>query len=223
GAGPLRVQMRLRELRVLLDRDELVLDEFRRLHQMLAVDVVDPGRAAAPDLVHDIDGIAMRQEILRPAVAAVGRAGEAFAGGAAAMNHDDREGMQPLLWNLIFDIGLAGPDLVLALADIVAADIEMALLGDGERADRSGVALLLVRRRRRRRGGEGCEQCQARETSDHELHDPLPVQREAGLPAACAGKAVLSQRAISAAICRLFFSSIIIWPLPWMPRCSSRT
>jgi hypothetical protein len=136
---------------------------------MLAIDGLDPGRAAAPDLVHHIDSIAVRQEILRPAVAPVGRAGEAFAGGAAAMDHDDGDRMGALLGDLIFDIGLAGPDLVLALADIAAADIEMALLGDGERTDRVRVPVL----RHSRGGGEGCEQDGKRPACEHRIHGSL--------------------------------------------------
>src|SRR5262249_30639843 len=133
GARPLRVQMRLRIEVVALVGDELALDELGRLWILLAVHRLDVRRAAAPDLIHDVDGVALRQEILRPAVTAIDGAVEARARGAAALDHDDRIGMRAVHRDLVLDIGLPGEDRPGWRVDIFAADEEIALLGDGER------------------------------------------------------------------------------------------
>ena len=52
--------------------------------------------AATARLVDDVDGVALADEILRPAFAAVGRAGVIGAGHRAAVHHDDRIGVRLL-------------------------------------------------------------------------------------------------------------------------------
>ena len=135
AARPLRVQFRLREKIVFLVGDEIALDRFRRSHRLRPIDRLDIGRAAAADLVHDVDRIALGEEILAPAVAAVGRAHVARAREAAALDHHDRVGMRAVGRDVVFDIGLAGEHRAVFGVHIFAADEEMAGLGDRQGAD----------------------------------------------------------------------------------------
>src|SRR5262249_10151576 len=79
-------------------------------------------------------GVALGQEILRPAVAAIRRAGPARAGRAAAVDHHDREGVRLLLRDLILDVGVSRHHGAVRRVDVFAADEEMALLGDDNRS-----------------------------------------------------------------------------------------
>ena len=65
--------------------------------------------AAARHLVDHIDRVPAAQEILRPAFAAVGRAGEVGAGLAAAVDHHDRVGRAQPLRDEVFRVHLARP------------------------------------------------------------------------------------------------------------------
>src|SRR5207253_6286743 len=76
GPRPLRVQMRLRPKLVARNRDEPFEQELRRVQPALAVDALDVSRASTADLVHKVDGVALGEEILRPAVAPVRSAGK---------------------------------------------------------------------------------------------------------------------------------------------------
>src|ERR1700751_5085085 len=110
--------MRLWKQIVALVSDEFPLDEFRRLRVLLPIHALDVGRTAAAYLIHDVDGIAVREKILRPAVSSVDRAGKSCARGAAALDHDDRERMRAILRDLILDIGLAREHLALRRIDV---------------------------------------------------------------------------------------------------------
>ena len=135
AARPLRVQFRLREKVVFLIGDEIALDRFWRSHRLRPIDRFDIGRAAAADLVHDVDGIALGEEILAPSIAAVGRAHVACAGETAAFDHHDRVGMRAVGRDVVFDIGLAGEHRAVLGVHIFAADEEVAGLGDRQGTD----------------------------------------------------------------------------------------
>ena len=96
----------------------------------LAVDVGEEPGAAAPGLIDDIDRIAVGDEIVGPAAAAVRRAEEVDAGLAAAVDHHHRIGPRLVLRHLILDEHLADHDGVLADLDVAAGHRERALVGD---------------------------------------------------------------------------------------------
>jgi hypothetical protein len=122
----LRVEMRLRPLLVALGRDEALLDEIdaRGLHR--PVDLRPVRGASARHLVDHIDGIAPAHEILRPALAAVGRAGEVGAGLAAAMHHHDRIGMAATRRDHVLDVDMPDRGAAFGRAVDLAADEEIA-------------------------------------------------------------------------------------------------
>jgi hypothetical protein len=80
-----------------------------------AIDLGDIAGTPAAGLVDDVDRVAAPREILRPALAPVGRAREGRARAAAAMHHHDRVGMRLLLRNAHLDIHL--PDHVALAID----------------------------------------------------------------------------------------------------------
>jgi hypothetical protein len=86
---------------------------------------------------------------LRPAFAAVGRAGEIGAGLVAAMHHHHRIGMQEALRDHVLDVHLPNHRAALDRWIDLAADEEIARLGQHQRA-----ALL----RARGRDEEGAEE-----------------------------------------------------------------
>ena len=90
-----------------------------------------PLRAAG--LVDHVNGVALADEILRPAFAAVGRAGEIGAGHRAAVHHDDRIGMRLFGRDANLDVHLA-VDVVAAVdRHGLAADIHEAVARENER------------------------------------------------------------------------------------------
>src|SRR3954471_10639944 len=99
--------MRLRPLSITLRRDEALLGEgeTRRLHRPVYLRRPVRG-AAARHLVDHVDGVAAAHEILRPALAAIGRAGEVGAGLAAGMHHHDRIWMTAPRRNHVLDIDM---------------------------------------------------------------------------------------------------------------------
>src|SRR5207302_9380499 len=110
--------------------------------------------AAAPGLVGKVDRIARAQEILRPAFAAVRRAGEVGGGLRRAWDDHDRIGLRAPARDLVLDIHLAAQHLAAVDRDVFAAGEQIALLGDGEAL----LRLRAVRRYKRERRGSG-EQC----------------------------------------------------------------
>ena len=133
GSRPLRVEMRLRPLLVALGRDEALLDEIdaRGLHR--PVDLRPVRGASARHLVDHIDGIAPAHEILRPALAAVGRAGEVGAGLAAAVHHHDRIGMAATRRDHVLDVHMPDRGAAFGRAVDLAADEEVARARERER------------------------------------------------------------------------------------------
>ena len=87
----------------------------------LLADVAGIGRAPACGLIDHINGITLFDKIIRPALAAVRRAGEVGAGLCRAVNHHDRVGLGDLGGDAVFDIHLAGHDLPGFGVDILAA------------------------------------------------------------------------------------------------------
>ena len=155
GAGPLRVVLRLRPLIVALGRDEALQRalEIRLRHRPHARRPV--AGAAARDLIDYVDGIAAAHEILRPAFAAVRRAGEIGAGLAAAVDHDDGVGVKLLLRD--HEFGVEVPDHRRALdrrIDLAAGEQIAGLRQRHWRAGRIGVARRNPRDGRETRGGE---------------------------------------------------------------------
>jgi len=107
GARPLGVQMRLRPLVEPLRRDKALLKarEIRRRHRPVRLRPLR--RAPARHLIDHVDRVAAAQEILRPALASIRRAGEVGAGLAAAMDHHHRIRMGDLLRHLEFHVHVA--------------------------------------------------------------------------------------------------------------------
>src|SRR5258708_36934426 len=66
AARPLRVQFCLREQVVSLIGDEIALDRFRPSARLWPLDRLDIWRPAEADLVHDVDAVALGEEILSP-------------------------------------------------------------------------------------------------------------------------------------------------------------
>ena len=119
-AGPLRMQGGLRPELILLLRGEFLEHIFQRLRARFAIDLRRERRTPAANLVHDVHGIASPQEELRPAGAAVGRRPPPRAGLAAAMDHNNREGVLSIGGDLVFDIDL--PDhMLLGMVFVVMA------------------------------------------------------------------------------------------------------
>ena len=107
AARPLGVALRLRPQAGTLGRGEAPLgagevgDADRPLRHR------EVRRASARHLVGDIDGVAAAQEILRPAFAAVRRAGEVGSGLPVAVDHHHRVGAAQPLRNPEFRVHLA--------------------------------------------------------------------------------------------------------------------
>src|SRR5215475_2987164 len=99
--------MGLRPKVVSFGRDKASLDVLRIELRHRTVGLRFISRPASPGLVCDVDRVALPQEELRPAVAAVGGPAEVRAGLPASMDHDDRPGVCLLTWNLKLDIQLA--------------------------------------------------------------------------------------------------------------------
>jgi hypothetical protein len=144
GSRPLRVQMRLRPPLETLGRDEALLGEIepRRLHRSVQLRPVRG--ASARHLVDHVDRVAAADEILRPALAAVGRAGEVGAGLAAAVHHHDRIGMPQPPRDHVLDVHVADHRAAFDRAVDLAADEEIARLRQRQRS-----ALLRERGRHR--------------------------------------------------------------------------
>src|SRR5215218_9702720 len=125
--------MRLRPHLESLRRDKALLDliDARRLHR--TVHLRPMGGTAARDLVDHIHGIAAAHEVMRPAFAAVRRAGEVRAGLAAAVNHDDGIAVPQPLRNHVLDIHLSDRRAALNRGIDLAADEEITRLGENER------------------------------------------------------------------------------------------
>ena len=147
GAGPLRVQLGLRPKIVLLRCGEPLFGAARqrRRHRTLRRRVV--GGAATARLVHHVDRIALAEEPLVPAGAAVGGAEEIGPGLAAAMHHHDGTGLGRTGRNLELHEHLSGHRLVGARREQVTADEEVALPGDGQGRLGPGDRLLRCQRR----------------------------------------------------------------------------
>jgi hypothetical protein len=97
-----------------------------------AIDRLGIVRATPADLVHDIDRITLGEEILAPAIAAVGRAHVACAREAAALDHHDRVGIGR---DVVLGIGLASKHRAVFRIHIFTADEEVAGLDDRQEAD----------------------------------------------------------------------------------------
>ena len=165
AARPLGVQFGLREEIVFRIVDEIALDELRRAHSLPPVDRIDIGRAAAADLIHDVDRIAPGEEILAPAIAAVGRAHVARAGEAAALDHHDRVGLRAVGRDEVFDIGLAGEQRAVLAVHVFAADEEVAPLGDRQGTDAVGQCGRAGGGEKRHDDGEDEKRCGGAEPS----------------------------------------------------------
>ena len=145
GAGPLRMEMRLRPKLVLALLQIALLRAFGVGEARRAVDFRHVGGTAAARLVHHIDRVAAAGEILRPAFAAIGRAGPVGSRARAAVHEDDRIGMRLLRRDAVFNIHLPGDEGLAVDLDGLAADIEEAVAREIERR----IAL-----RFRRHGGD---------------------------------------------------------------------
>ena len=162
GPGHCVCRLRLREQIVFLVGDEFALDEFRRFRIIRSIDAVDIGGTAAADLVHDVDRVALGEKVLRPAVAAVGRAVPARSRRAAAVNHHNRIRMLELLRNLVVDVGVTGHHLTVLLIHIFAADEEISLLRDAQWPDALRGLVADRARGDKSRRDHGCDGAQPR-------------------------------------------------------------
>ena len=126
AAGPLRVQMRLRPELVFRLREVAALAAVAVRHLPGPVALGEIAGASAPGLVHHIDGVTLAHEILRPALAAVGRAEIGGGGTGAAMDHDDGIGMRLLRRNAEIHVHLAGDVGAAVDGGGLAADVEEA-------------------------------------------------------------------------------------------------
>ena len=103
-AGPLRMQVGLRPKIVVLGRNKTPLDVIRIELRHRPVGFRFVSGSAAAGLIHDVYRVALPQEKLSPALAAVRRSCEVRAGLPAAVDHNDRPGMSLLRWNLKIDV-----------------------------------------------------------------------------------------------------------------------
>ena len=133
GAGPLRVQLGLRPQIEALGRDEALLGPPEVAVGDLALRLREMRRAAARHLIDHIDRVAAPHEILRPAFAAVRRAGEVGAGLAAAVDHHDRVGVRQRLRNEVFDVHVPGHRRARHRRVDLAAGEQIAGLGEHHR------------------------------------------------------------------------------------------
>ena len=131
-ARPLGVQLRLRPELVEFRRSELALHPAHGLARLLAR-LAQMGRAGARGLVDHIDRVARPQEKLPPAFAPIGGAGVVEAALSTARKHHQRQGLGALRGDLELHIHLAGEEAPVGMVLIMAADEEIALLGDADR------------------------------------------------------------------------------------------
>ena len=105
---------------------ESLLDHVRRETGDFA-DIAGVGGASARGLIDHINGITLFHKIIRPAFAAVRRAGEIGAGLRSAVNHHDRVRLGDFGGDAVFGIHLAGHDLAGFGVDILASGKQIAL------------------------------------------------------------------------------------------------
>ena len=131
GSRPLGVQVRLRPQIGPLRRREQVLGTLHARHASWAVDRSDVRRLAASRLIHDVHREAVAQQVIRPARAVVGRAGEARSQLATPVHqHDWVRTLVPLFRDLVPDVHLSRHERRIDWIVIGAANEEDALLGD---------------------------------------------------------------------------------------------
>jgi hypothetical protein len=133
------VQVRLRPQLVFLLGDEPA-------RSIVAVDVArrSVGRgqiagAAAAGLIDHVDGVALAHEVLRPAFAPVRRAGEIGARHGAAVHHHDRITVSLLRRDAHLNIHTVRHEGVPVDRRPPAADVEMAVAGEHQRAVVGGL------------------------------------------------------------------------------------
>jgi hypothetical protein len=103
---------------------------------------------------------------LRPALASIGGAGEIGGGLRRAGNDHQRIGLREARRNLVLDVGLTAQHLLITGRRILAADEEVALLGDRQRFLGTG---------RWQRGERKCERGCACEFREFQCHVVLPI------------------------------------------------
>src|SRR5262249_12455577 len=99
-------------------------------------------------LIDHIDGVALPDEVLRPAFASVGRSEIAGGGAAAAMHEDDRVGLRLFRGDALLDVHLPDHVGLSVEARQLAPDVEKTVAHERHR-------FLLLRRRRRRKREQG--------------------------------------------------------------------
>jgi len=130
------------------------------------------GGTAAHRLIDHVDDVALLNEILGPALAAVGRAHPVGGGLSSAVDEHQRVGAALLFRRQNLDIDLALHDVLTGFANIMAADIEEAALGDGRLID-SGDRKLHFRARRC--AGQRREQKRSMRCANCGAPVPLPL------------------------------------------------
>ena len=93
----------------------------------LAIHAAKIARTAAPRLIDHVHRVTVGDKIIRPAFAAVRRAGEIGAGLCRAVNHHDRVGLGDLGGDAVFDIHLSGHDLTGFDVDILTTGKQIAV------------------------------------------------------------------------------------------------
>jgi short chain dehydrogenase len=132
---PLGVQCGLWPEFVLLGRREQRLLLFHRKPHIGTIDLGIGTGPRAAYLIDHVDPIASDKEVMRPTGPAIRRAHEIGAGLSGAMNHDDWIGMRQVMGRQVFHIHLPSHEPFVAALDILAADEEVAVLGERERRD----------------------------------------------------------------------------------------
>src|SRR5262249_40597749 len=141
-ARPLAMQMSLRPERLQSRSRKSLLDIGDRRLSRPPIDVTEESRSSPAGLIDDIDGVAIRDEIIRPTRTAIRRAEEIRGGLAPAVHHDDGIGPGLVSGDLILHEHLADHDGLPVDRDVTSWDRERALRGDLDRRGRGRRALL---------------------------------------------------------------------------------
>src|SRR5260370_20753472 len=113
--------MRLGVEIVALGCDEAPLDGIEVQAGRWTVSVGFVCGSASSGLMHNVDGVAFPEKVLRPAVASVRRAGEVGSGLSAAVDHDDGPRVSLLGGNLEFGIKLSAHRLPVGARGVFSA------------------------------------------------------------------------------------------------------